>query len=136
MYPFSDSVVWRWVGPPPGVKNRTPLGLTSAAAPEKSLLPRDGSVLLGFLSSSLLLTLAADKSNHSCLGWAWQRLQKCCSKAAVRHGEAGRKEGAAEGNPEIFRVKREQKDLGLQAASPQQRHKGYCSLCLFFFLTM
>ena len=88
------------------MKNRTPLGLTSAAAPEKSLLPRDGSVLLVFSSSHPLLDLTAGKSNHSCPGWAWQRLQKSYSKAAVRHGKAGRSEGTAELKPEIFRAKK------------------------------
>lgn len=73
---FRLSGLERWVGPSSGVKNHRSLGLTSAAAPEKSLLPRDGSVLLAFGSWHPRLKLTVEKPNHSCLGWAWQRLRK------------------------------------------------------------
>lgn len=50
--------------------------------------------------------LPAGESHRGRLGWAWQRLRKSYSKAAVRHGKAGRREGTAEEKTEMFREKK------------------------------
>lgn len=73
---------WRWVGLSPAMKDRTSLGLTSAASPEKSHLPRDGSVLLEYSSSHLLLKLTAEKSQ-------WQLLVLSLAAASNRRDVAG-----------------------------------------------
>lgn len=113
-------------GGSPGIKSCKPLVLTSAASPEKSLLPHDGSVRLAFSSSHRMLLLTAE-SNHSCRGWAWQQLHNSYSRAAVRHGEAGRGKGQQKGKQKCLVHKRQQKDFRLERAS-QHSHKGYCSL--------
>lgn len=77
---FPDGVVWRWVRPPPGMKGRVPFGVDLSCYSWEVPLPHDGSVLLAFCSWHPLLKLTAEKSKHSCLGWARQRLQKCYFK--------------------------------------------------------
>lgn len=104
-----------------------PSGLISAAAPDELLLPPDGTVLLAFSSQP---GFTPETAKRSCLGCPWQQLQKNCSKAAVRHGKAGSREGKAEEiKPQKYLgQKRYQKDSELQRASAQHRHKHYWSL--------